>query len=281
MLRSVNDLNDYAIRATDGDIGHVRDFFFDDKSWVTRYLVVETGSWLLSRKVLISPIAVGQANWQEKVLPVAITKAQVRASPDIDTEKPVSRQHEMQYLGYYGYPYYWGGAGLWGMNDYPGLMMARNGGVESTVLASAREEERDLERAREQRHRDEDPHLRSARAVMTYRMHATDGDIGHVAGFLVDEQSWALRYLVVDTSNWWLGHKVLIAPQWIRAVNWLEASVSVDLDRAALQKAPPYESAEALDRQREESTYAHYGRPGYWQAEQARQNKTAASADHR
>src|SRR5664279_5288392 len=107
MLRSMNDLEDYAIRATDGTIGHVKDFYFDDAAWVIRYLVVDTGGWLSSRKVLISPIAIGRPNWTERVLPVSITKEQVKNSPDIDTQKPVSRQHEISYLGYYGYPYYW------------------------------------------------------------------------------------------------------------------------------------------------------------------------------
>jgi hypothetical protein len=279
MLRSVKDLGEYAIRATDGDIGHVRDFFFDDMSWVIRYLVVDTGGWLASRKVLITPLSIGHANWSEKVLPVAISKAQVRASPDIDTEKPVSRQHEMQYLGYYGYPYYWGGGGLWGMNDYPSLMLTGNGGYATPESVAAREEELTFERTRAQRHRDEDPHLRSARAVMTYHVHARDGDIGHVDGLLVDEQTWAIRYLVVNTSNWWLGHQVLVAPQWIRSVSWLEAAVNVEMTREAIRAAPVYANAQDLDRQREMQTYAHYGRLGYWEDGQPRERPVAATVD--
>jgi hypothetical protein len=120
MLRSMKDLENYAIRATDGIIGHVKDFYFDDGTWVVRYLVVETGSWLSSRKVLISPMAIGHPEWTGRVLPVSITKEQVKNSPDIDTDRPVSRQHERQYLEYYGYPFYWGGAGLWGAGVYPG-----------------------------------------------------------------------------------------------------------------------------------------------------------------
>ena len=121
MLRSMKNLEDYAIRATDGIIGHVKDFYFDDEAWVIRYLVVDTGTWLSSRKVLISPISIGHPDWTDRVLPVSITKEQVKNSPDIDTQKPVSRQHEIQYLGYYGYPYYWGGAGLWGEGIDPSM----------------------------------------------------------------------------------------------------------------------------------------------------------------
>src|SRR5271170_6267835 len=116
MLRSLKDLEDYAIHATDGVIGHVTDFYFDDDAWVVRYLLVETGTWHSSRRVLISPIAIGQPNWVERILPVSITREQVKNSPEIDTDKPVSRQHEVQFLGYYGYPYYWAGDGLWGQS---------------------------------------------------------------------------------------------------------------------------------------------------------------------
>lgn len=114
MLRSINDLKNYSIVASDGSVGDVKDFLFDDLAWVIRYFVVETGTWLSSRKVLISPTAIQEPNWEEKIFPVLLAKEQVRNSPDIDTDKPVSRQHEMDYLGYYGYSYYWGGVGFWG-----------------------------------------------------------------------------------------------------------------------------------------------------------------------
>jgi hypothetical protein len=266
MLRSLQDLENYAIRATDGDIGHLRDIFFDDRAWVVRYLVVETGSWLASRKVLISPLSVGEPDWDERVLPVQITQEQVRNSPDIDTEKPVSRQYEMRYLGYYGYPYYWGGAGLWGMGAYPSLMMTGYGG---RVEGPGSEPEPGLDHLREQaqRHRDDDPHLRSGKAVLSYRIHAKDGEIGHVQGVLVDERTWAIRYLVVNTSNWWLGHLVLIAPQWIESVSWIDATVTVQLTRKSVQEAPLYDSTAVLNRQEEERIFGHYRRPGYWSDE--------------
>ena len=273
MLRSMNDLEGYAIRASDGTIGHVKDFYFDDAAWVIRYLVVDTGGWLSSRKVLISPIAIGRPNWAEKVLPVSITKEQVKNSPDIDTQKPVSRQHEISYLGYYGYPYYWGGAGLWGAGAYPNMMMSGYPGLVPTPSTVQSEEQRADAQAEVMRHRDDDPHLRSCKAVMRYHIQATDGDIGHVQGLLVDEETWAIRYLVVDTSNWWLGHQVLIAPQWIENVNWPETTVSVNLTRQAVQDAPPYDSAMPLNRQEEMGVHEHYGRPGYWTDEAKRKDE--------
>lgn len=189
MLRSMKDLQDYVIRATDGIIGHVRDFYFDDEAWVVRYLVVDTGTWLSNRKVLISPIAIGHPNWMERELPVSITKKQVKNSPDIDTQKPVSRQHEMRYLGYYGYPYYWGGAGLWGAGLYPNMMMPGYAGFVPAPNAEQPEAENAYARADATRHQNDDPHLRDCKAVMKYHIEATDGDIGHIQGLLVEEET--------------------------------------------------------------------------------------------
>ncbi|MDQ6619105.1 MAG: PRC-barrel domain-containing protein [Pseudomonadota bacterium] len=264
MLRSINDLQDYAIRATDGDIGHVTDFYFDDEAWVIRYLVVDTGSWLLSRRVLISPIAIGQPDWAAEVLPVSITQDQVKNSPDIDTDRPVSRQHEISYLGYYGYPYYWGGAGLWGGGAYPGLMVPGGYmGLASTPHSAQSETGKAFDRAEEARHHDDDPHLRSCQALLTYHIEATDGGLGHVEGLLVDPETWAIRYLIVNTSNWWMGHKVLIAPEWIENVSWQDATVSINVTRQAVKDAPTYDPDAALDQEHEVGLYEHYGRPGY------------------
>src|ERR1700735_1836952 len=182
MLRSMKDMEGYTIGAVDGIVGRVRDFYFDDAAWVIRYLVVGAGEGPPQRKVLISPISIGRPNWSEKILPTSLTMDQVKNSPDIDTDKPVSRQQEMGYLGYYGYGNYWGGGGLWGAGLYPDVLQAglrRNGsppdqaaGPEAAVVAQ---------------HQHDDPHLRSGNAVMRYYVHASDGDIGHVEGFLVEE----------------------------------------------------------------------------------------------
>ena len=270
MLRSMNDLETYAIHATDGDIGQVKDFYFDDNSWVIRYLVVDTGSWLSSRKVLISPIAIGHPNWTEAVLPVSVTKEQVKNSPAIDTDKPVSRQHEIRYLGYYGYPYYWGGVDLWGGGAYPNMLLTDYPGFGAVQGAVQPEMEEAYARAEAARHQDDDIHLRSCKAVIGYHIHATDGDIGHVQTLLVDEETWAIRYMVVNTTNWWLDHQVLIPPQWIKEVSWGDATVSVDLTRQAVQGAPLYDSAGLLNRLQEMGIYDHYGRSGYWADEEKR-----------
>ncbi len=264
MLRTLNDYENCAIGATDGHIGHVKDLYFDDHTWVVRYLIVDTGSWLSDRQVLISPISIRQADWPAHTLAAAITKEQVENSPDIDTDQPVSRQHELQYLGYYGYPSYWGGVGMWGAGMYPFAIVPDQ--TELPLAAVARERAIAGAQAQREQHRDDDPHLHSCSAVVGYHIHATDGEVGHVDGFLVDDETWAIRYLVVNTSNWWVGHKVLIAPQWIEGVHWSDETVSVDLSREKVKAAPPYDPDAVLDRPREASLYTHYGRPTYWQA---------------
>ena len=263
MLRSMKDLENYAIGATDGPVGQVKDFYFDDQSWVIRYLVVETGSWLSGRKVLISPMSVRHADWAARLLPVAITQEQVRNSPDIDTQQPVSRQHERDFLGYYGYPYYWGGVGMWGEGMYPTAMMTDY--PASGIDRAVRERERAADASAEaERHRHDDPHLRSCQAIVGYHIHASDGEIGHVDGLLVDEETWAIRYLVVNTSNWWMGHQVLVAPPWITGVHWSDMSVTVGLSRQAIRDAPVYNATAALNREQETGLHAHHARPVYW-----------------
>jgi hypothetical protein len=263
MLRTTQDLANYAIEATDGPIGHVKDFYFDDDAWVIRYLVVDAGSWLSSRKVLISPISIHPPTWAGRELSASITKEQVRNSPGVDTDKPVSRQYEEEYMGYYGYANYWGGAGVWGSGMYPYAMIPGYGGFGVDRVEREREMEAGL-RAERARHRNDDPHLRSCKAVAGYHIQANDGEIGHVADYLIDEQTWAIRYLVVDTSNWWVGHKVLVAPEWISGVHWPGKTVSVDMSRAAVKSAPAYDPNIDWSREGEQNLYQHYGRTGHW-----------------
>jgi uncharacterized protein YrrD len=263
MLRSIEDLYGFAVEGTDGQIGRVQDAYFDDRAWAIRFLVVETGPWLEGRKVLISPVAIGNLDWTRRLLTASITREKVRRSPDIDTKKPVSRQHEAEQYGYYGYPYYWGGSGLWGDGMQPAKMLGVYGGRDS---ATQHQKEMAFVGAQAKLHRQrgDDPHLRSCDAIIRYHVRAIDGGVGHVEGLIVDDQTWAVRYFVVNTSDWWLGHQVLVAPQWIEDISWLEATVSVDLSRQAVKHAPAYDADAPPDREQEQRTYEHYARPGYW-----------------
>lgn len=247
MLRQVKEIEDLGIVAIDGTIGDVSDLYFDDQAWVVRYIVVNVGAWLARREVLLSPLSAGRADWEASVLPVALTRDQVRNSPDIDTDKPVTRQHETELLGFYNYPYYWGGLGI-GMY----------GGALDTVPPLQTDAEAE-EVAKGDRH------LRSCRAVRGYRIDAADGEIGQVKDFLVEEESWTIRYLVVGTGSWWLGHDVLLPARWIRGVSWERQTMAVDLARDTLKSAPRYDPSVPLTRELESAVHRHYGRPGYWE----------------
>jgi hypothetical protein len=156
---------------------------------------------------------------------------------------------------------------------YPNTLLPGYDGFASS-LADRTAEEAEYAKAVQERHRNDDPHLRSCNAVIGYRIDATDGEIGHVQGMLVDDETWAVRYVVIDTSNWWLGHRVLVAPEWIREVRWSDNKVAVDLTRRALRDAPAYDATLPFDRALEESLYEHHGRTGYWQPMRVPQQPT-------
>jgi hypothetical protein len=239
MSRSVNDLLECVVQGTDGAIGRVHDLYFDDQAWTVRFLVVQTGDWLEGRQVLISPAALGETDWVQRVIAASVTREKVRKSPDVDCHKPVSRQHEVENFTYYGLPPYWGGSGQWGHGTPPAPMPIDAQGVATASHKSAEAAFVKLE-ARVRRQRGDDTHLRSARALAHYHIHATDGEVGHVDSMLVDDPTWAIRSLVVNTSDWGLGHQVLIDVRSVSDVSWLDATVSVDLSRDAVKHAPEY-----------------------------------------
>lgn len=261
MLRRLVDLRLYTIGATDGDIGSVEDAYFDDRSWTVRYLVVDAGSWLSGRKVLISPAAISGVDPAGKRLETALTKQQVAESPSIDTAKPVSRQHETALAAHYGHQPYWAGPNRWGAYSYP-YPLLQAGVLPPMSEPPYQNKVAEELSAREQESRD--PNLRSVRAVTGYGLRATDGDLGHVEDVLVDEQDWAIRYLVVDPRNWWPGPHVLVGVDWIRSVSWSDSVVEVDVSREVVRNAPRYEPERNLDRPAEARLYSHYGRQGYW-----------------
>lgn len=249
MLRSMKDLEGYTVSASDGDIGRVGNFLLDDKRWTVRYLVVATGGLWDGRQVLISPISFRRAEWAGQRFHLALTKDKIRHSPSIDTDKPVSRQHERDYYRYYRYPYYWGYAGIWGAGSYPGMLVDGDW-----------TESRDPEPEQATR----DSHLRSVKEVRGYHIQGRDGGIGHVEDFIVDDATWQIRYLVINTSNWGLGKKVLVSPDWIDRVSWAQRKVFVDLSRQGIRTSPEWNSDAGVNREYEVRLYDYHGRPAYW-----------------
>ena len=231
MVHSANRIRKAAIRAVDGDIGTVEDFVFQEDHWAVRYLVVDTGGWLSGRRVLISPMSV-KGPWSMASVPVALTKEQVQNSPQIDLERVLSRDMEGEMLAYYGYPGYWNASGIWGPFDSPaalaaaaraGTMSAPGSPVGLATEASP---------------------LRSTKEIAGYHLNAADGEIGHVDDFLIGQESWRIRYLVIDTSNWIGGKSVVVSTDAVRRIDLTEGLLHVGLTRDQIKESRSFESIE-------------------------------------
>ncbi len=257
MLRSLNNVTGYKLHASDGEIGKVQDFFFDDENWVVRYMVVRTGSWLLGEDVLISPYAFTKIDRHEREIYVELTREQVKNSPDIDTEKPISRQKEMEYHSYYGFPVYWGGPGLWGTASYPATMAA--------LFKEKKEKEKEQAVREDEYNKQESKnHLRSRKEVDGYSIEALNDSVGHVEDFIAEEETWSIRYLVVNTRNLLPGKKVIISPEWIKEIDWGASRVVVDLFAETIKNRPEIDLEEPISRKSEEDLFNYYGFPRYW-----------------
>ena len=226
MLRSVNSLYGDKLGASDGDIGQVKDFYFNDRSWAVRYLIADTGSWLADRQVLLTPHALGQLDRSEERLRVKLSKQQIEDSPPIDQHKPVSRQYEELYYRHYGLPYYWIGDGLWGMTNFPIVDLTPMPAVEGPEAAFG------------QAQAGFDPHLRSTRAVDGYHLQAIDGPIGHIVDFMLDDQAWVIRQLVIKTGGWFSGKEVVIPTSAVDRISFEEALVYVNWTQAIVKGRP-------------------------------------------
>src|ERR1035441_9282591 len=231
MLRSIKHLYGDKLGASDGEIGHVKDVYFDDQNWVVRYLVADTGSWLSQRKVLISPHAFGSLHQAGKLLQVNLTRKQIEDSPSIESHKPVSRQYEEEYYRYYGWPYYWEGSGLWGMSGFPLLELPPTPLSPELPNAGGPQPER------------ADANLRSPQAVNGYHIQASDGKIGHICDFLMDAKSWAIGQLVIKTGHRFSGKEVQIPTSLVRRISYEESTVSVNLTIEAVMQSPAPQAA--------------------------------------
>jgi uncharacterized protein YrrD len=206
MPHDLKELIGASVLATDGEIGSIRNFLLDDRSWMICYVVVDVGTWYKRRDVVLPIAAVEQPDWTKRIFHVRLTKAQVRDSPDVDTEKPVSRQQEIAMKEYWGKMAYWvsteleGGALIPTGRKYPV-------------------------------HTKEDPDLRSAWGLTGYEVWATDGEIGRLEGFIMDESSWHLGYLDVKAGDWLLNRSVLIPTRWIESVSWADCQVNLHHSR--------------------------------------------------
>jgi uncharacterized protein YrrD len=250
MKHSVKSLIGFTMGATDGDIGKVKEFYFDDESWVVRYLIVDTGNWLSGRVVFISTQAVVNADWENKVFSVNLTKEQIKNSPDINTELPVSRQEEIKLKKYHPWVQYWGGGYYRGGSGV--LAVGRGPLAMGLPATNFTQEETEQEK-------NADKHLRSTKTVTGYSINATDGEIGDVEDFILDETKWEIDFLLVDTGKWLPGKKVLISPKLINEIDWKNSTVTVETSVGFIKSSPEYDPAQLINVVDHNRQYEHYG----------------------
>lgn len=199
----------------------------------------------------------GEVDAQSGAIAVNLTQEQVRNSPPLDSDKPVARQHEEELHRHYDWNPYWivPGAAGWGAVA-PATMLGAQTGVAATQPPEIENDRRQEQHG--------DPHLRSsAELVNRYAFQAQDGEIGRVYDFVLDDQRWLVRYLVVRTGIWF-GKDVLLAPDWIERISFERSEIFVNLPRSAIKGAPDYDSGSAITRSYEQRLHDHYGRKRYW-----------------
>ena len=252
MKRSIKSLEGFSLKETDGEIGEVDEFYFDDSSWIIRYLIVKTGNWFSGRKVLVSPKALSTPDWDNKEFPVNLTKDQIKNSPDIDTDKPVSRQQEEQLSSYYTWDPYWGDG-------------AHGGGIFGAMPSDLYEGEiaqpQNVQAVQAENQADSDLHLRSTNEIKGYTIHAIDGEIGKVTDYILNDSNWKIDYLVVDTGDWLNSKNVLLSTGWIKEVKWENQIVIVDVNMAQIENCPFYDPSQLMNEADEKNLYDYYGRP--------------------
>ena len=241
-LRRVRELTELTILGTDGEIGSVQEVYFDDRNWAIRYLVVKAGGWLLSREVLLAPAAVAEINDAHRTMKVALTKDQIRRAPPIEAAKPLSRDYEEAYFRHFQWAPYWEpGPTEWASSvPYPEMPPLP---IDTTLPADA----------------PKNPHLRSSREITGYDIQAMNGAIGHVEDLVVDDETWTVRYIEVDTRNWLPGKNVLLQMMRIDHISWVDRSVAVMLSRQAIESAPAYDPSKLITPSYEDQLFKHYG----------------------
>ena len=229
MLWNASELVGSTIKATDGEVGIVSDVLFDDQSWMVRWLVVDTGSWLPGRVVLLPLPVLGQPDRANRLFPVRLTMQQVKDSPDEGAHLPVSRKMEAALFGHYGREPYWGGD-LFPVSNAIAVPYAVPKPPSDTARLPA----------------DPDWHLRSSVAVTGYHMHTVDGEMGQAEDFLLDDADWRIRDIVVGTNSWLPGKLVLAGTSHVKKINWAEQRIYLDLTIQKIKDSPAYEPVIAL-----------------------------------
>ncbi len=265
MLFAVSGLEGCQVRASDGDVGVVKDFLFDDETWTIRWVAIDTGHWLPGRQVFIHPSAIAPLTLPPKPslpmisprptleLTVNLTRNEIEAGPHASEGEPVTSDMEALLYDYYGWDPYWGATHF-------GAAVLPN--AEAKIVDDAARRDADAEIPPV----DGVNRLHSVVEFKGYYVHALDGDIGHVENVLADDVNWEIRYLVIATRNWWPGKIVQLAPYAVKDIDWFGERINMNVTRDQVRSAPAWDPLALADEAREDELHRHFGWPGYGRA---------------
>jgi hypothetical protein len=213
MLQNLKPLYGRKLGAADGDVGRVKDFYLDDRSWVVRYLEADADSWLPSRRLLFTLQAFGFRSFgispdEPAVLRVGLNRKKVEDSPFIEGAGAPTREDEEAYYAYYGLQAYWRPANVKGAPAFP-----------ARVLPSGRVG------------MPEASHLHPTKAMTGYQVCATDGPVGRVLDLRIDKKTWGLMEIVVETGAWYASKKIVICPASVARIDHAVHGIFVNLAR--------------------------------------------------
>lgn len=262
MLKNLKDIKGFKILATDTGneiIGTVKDVYFDDEKFALRYLVIDTRVWLFEDLVLVSPYSVNGVDWDSGIIWVNLTKEEIEHSPKAKYSKPVTRTFETTFNNYFKLPHYWSNGlgmdieGIWAGAYFP------NKPVEppQSFHPDIKFEDEQLP---------DEQHLHSMREISSFHLRAVDDEkFGAIEDFIIETETWALRYIVIDTNKYLPGGKrILLSPEWIERFDWENKKLVTDYLRDTIENCPEYDPAVVIDREMEEEIHSHFGQNGYW-----------------
>ena len=264
MLRSAKTIIGYHLQAQNGKIGTCSDFLFDEEYWSVRYMVADTGGWLSGKKVLVSPQLFGDPSWASRTFPVLLTKEEIEKAPSLDTHEPVSRRYEKMWLNHFGFKYYWITSG----GLAPGYVISSPYQPTSKSDAADTAPEKkspDNQQVENDTADDDEIRLRSVNEIVGYRINARGELFGEVEEFIVDDTTWIIRYVVMNTGGWFSGKKVLAPPEWIESISWHDRDVVMNVVRSSIEACPEYEPSRPINREYEQVLYDYHGKPHHWE----------------
>ncbi|MDQ0207815.1 PRC-barrel domain-containing protein [Alkalicoccobacillus murimartini] len=266
MFIQAKTLESFSMNATDGELGSIADLYFESNTFTLRYFVGDTRTWFFGGKVLLSPEAVTSIDAEKEHINVNETKEQIKNSPKPSEHEPVSRQYEAELRDHYGWKHYWGapiggvGAGM----GTPGAYPAAPGLIIPPPVSNPQSDQGEYE-SEALSHQTNHNFLQSINDLRGYTIHAKNGEVGKVLDFMLNEHDWSINYIIVDVGGVFTREPVPLAAEWITDISWQDKTITVNVEKELIERAPNYELHEPFTREHEAELYSHYNRKTYWE----------------